>query len=157
MGADDLQITPVTVDRVMRVRPREILTVHAEDTLADVSRQFERKRTAVAMVVDEPQHLIGVVSLGDIVHAIGERGAGALSLPIRTIMSYDVATCEPGEPAESALQKMTERDVKHLPVVENGRLLSCVEKIDALQTLYEEAELDFAQLRNYVFKTGGRY
>jgi hypothetical protein len=51
MSVDDLSSTSVLVDRVMHLYPREILTVHREDTLVVVSRQFERKRTAVAMVV----------------------------------------------------------------------------------------------------------
>jgi CBS domain-containing protein len=52
---------------------------------------------------------------------------------------------------------MTEYGVKHLPVVDDGKLLGCIEKIDVLEALYSEAELDFNQLRNYIFKTGGRY
>ena len=44
-----------------------------------------------------------------------------------------------------------------LPVVDGGKLLGCIEKIDVLEALYSEAELDFNQLRNYIFKTGGRY
>jgi CBS domain-containing protein len=157
MGVDDLSITSVLVDRVMQLYHREILRVHREDTLVVVSRQFERKRTAVAMVVDDDDRLVGVVSLGDIVHAIGEHGAGAVYLPVRMIMSYDPLTCAPKEPAESAAKKMTEYDVKHLPVVDNGKLIGCIEKIDVLEALYSEAELDFNQLRNYIFKTGGRY
>ena len=157
MGVDDLSITSVLVDRVMQLYHREILRVHREDTLVVASRQFERKRTAVAMVVDDDDHLVGIVSLGDIVHAIGEHGAGAVYLPVRMIMSYDPLTCEPKQPAESAVKKMTEYDVKHLPVVDDGKLIGCIEKIDVLEALYSEAELDFNQLRNYIFKTGGRY
>jgi CBS domain-containing protein len=73
------------------------------------------------------------------------------------IMTADVATCEPGEDINGALAKMTERGIRYLPVVENGKLTGFIEKPDALEVLYEEAALDFAQLRNYVFKTGGRY
>jgi CBS domain-containing protein len=157
MSVDDLSSTSVLVDRVMHLYPREILTVHREDTLVVVSRQFERKRTAVAMVVDDDDRLVGIVSLGDIVHAIGEHGAGAVYLPARMIMSYDPVTCAPMESAGCAVKKMTEYDVKHLPVVDHGKLIGCIEKIDVLEALYSEAELDFNQLRNYIFKTGGRY
>jgi signal-transduction protein with cAMP-binding, CBS, and nucleotidyltransferase domain len=56
----------------------------------------------------------------------------------------------PDDPAGDAVRMMTARDVKHLPVVEQRGLKGCIEKIDALKTLYNEAELDFIQLRNYV-------
>jgi CBS domain-containing protein len=157
MGVDDLSATSVLVDRVMHLYRHEVLRVHREDTLVAVSREFERKRTAIAMVVDDDDRLLGTVSLGDIVHAIGEHGAGAVYLPVRMIMSYNPVTCEPKELAESAVKKMTEHDVKHLPVVDGGKLIGCIEKIDVLEALYSEAELDFNQLRNYIFKTGGRY
>jgi CBS domain-containing protein len=157
MSVDDLNITSLRVERVMAIHHREILSIHADDTLAAVSRQFERKRTGIAVVVDDDNHVIGVVSLGDIVHAIGEHGANALYLPVRMIMTTKVVTCTPDEAAESAVRKMTDHGVRHLPVVENGTLKGCIEKIDALETLYDEAELDFTQLRNYIFKTGGRY
>jgi CBS domain-containing protein len=157
MSIDDLSITSLRVERVLTAHHREILSIYADDTLAAVSRQFERKRTGIAIVVDYENHVIGVVSLGDIVHAIGEHGANALYLPVRMIMTTEVATCTPDEAAESAVHKMTIHNVRHLPVVENGMLKGCIEKIDALETLYEEAELDFTQLRNYIFKTGGRY
>src|SRR5512132_1795571 len=113
MSVDDLSSTSVLVDRVMQLYHREILRVHREDTLVVVSRQFERKGTAVAMVVDDDR-LVGIVSLGDIVHAIGEHGAGAVYLPVRMIMCYDPVTCQPKELAENAVKKMTEYDVKHL-------------------------------------------
>src|SRR5512132_2209680 len=150
MSVDDLSSTSVLVDRVMQLYHREILRVHREDTLVVVSRQFERKRTAVAMVVDDDDRLVGIVSLGDIVHAIGEHGAGAVYLPVRMIMSYDPVTCRPNELAENAVKKMAEHDVKHLAVVDGGKLLGCIEKIDVLEALYSEAELDFNQIRNYI-------
>jgi CBS domain-containing protein len=157
MSIDDLSITSLLVERVMQTRPREILAIHADDTLGAVSRQFERKRTGIAVVVDYENHVIGVVSLGDIVHAIGEHGANALYLPVRMVMTSDVVTCAPTDSAEGAVREMTLHSVKRLPVVQNGQLVGCIEKLDALETLYEEAELDFTQLRNYLFKTGGRY
>jgi CBS domain-containing protein len=157
MSVEELSITPVQVRRVLNAYHREVLTVHREDRLVFVSQQFERKRTAVAMVLDDDESLVGIVSLGDIVHAIGEHGAGAVYLPVRMIMSYDPVTCAPPDTAKSAIEQMTEFGVKHLPVVENGKLLGCIEKIDALETLHSEAELDFNELRNYIFKTGGRY
>jgi CBS domain-containing protein len=52
---------------------------------------------------------------------------------------------------------MTALSIRHLLVVENGALKGLVSKRDALELLYNEAALDFEQMRNYVFKTGGRY
>lgn len=145
------------VDRVLKVHRRDVLKVRPDDTVVDAAARFGEKRSGVAMVCDSGGRLIGVVSLGDIVHAIGQRGAEALDVPVRTIMTGEVTTCEPGEEISSALDKMTQRGIRHLPVVENGKLIGFIEKPAALEVLYDEASLDFSQLRNYTFKTGGRY
>jgi CBS domain-containing protein len=145
------------VDRILKSAEHQVLAIRPGETVIHAARMFEQKRVGLAVVCDDKDNVIGVVSLGDIVHAIGERGAEALDLPVRMIMTQDVVTCEGSDHVESAIIKMTERGVRHLPVVEGGKLKGIIEKREALELLYEEAALDFAQLRNYVFKTGGRY
>jgi CBS domain-containing protein len=97
-----------------------------------------------------------VVSLGDIVHAVGAKAAEALGQPVETIMTKNPAVCAPGDDIESALNTMENLGIRHLPVVENGKLRGFVEQRNALETLYEGAALDFAQLRSYVIKPGAR-
>lgn len=145
------------VERVLQNFPHAVLKVHPNDTVADVSTQFEKKHVGFAMVCDEGDHLVGVLSLGDIVHAIGQRGAEAIDLPVRMVMTSDVATCDLKEDIEQTLKKMNEQDIRHMPVVDGGKLQGVIEKEDALQVLYDLAALDFNQLRNYVFKVSGRY
>lgn len=145
------------VERVLRVHPSTPLVVGPNEPLREVSKRFERNKQSLAMLCDTEGHLVGVVSLGDIVHAVGERGADALDLPARMVMSPDVALCGPQDEIEDILKTMVRRGIRHMPVVDGGKLLGVVEKPDCLEVLYEEAALDFTQLRNYVFKTGGRF
>ena len=145
------------VDKVLKTFPREILVVSPGEKVIGAARKFEQKRIGIAMVCGESGTLEGVMSLGDIVHAIGDRGAETLDLPVRLVMTPDPVTCEPDDDIESALAKMSDRGIRHLPVVDHNRPVGLIDKIAALQVLYDVAALDFAQLRNYVFKTGGRY
>jgi len=145
------------IERVLQNFPRAALKVQANNTLQEIAVQFEKKHIGLAMVCDDQDHLIGVVSLGDIVHTIGERGPEGVSLPVRMVMTSNVATCGPKEEIEAVLKRMNEDGVRHLPVIDEGKLLGLIEKEDALQVLYDLAALDFAQLRNYVFKVSGRY
>lgn len=145
------------VERVLQNFPRAVLKVHPNDRLSEIAALFEKKHVGLAMVCDEEDNLVGVLSLGDIVHAIGERGAEAISLPVRMLMTSDVAVCEEKDEIENTVKRMSEHDVRHMPVVTNGKLVGIIEKEDALQVLYDLAALDFSQLRNYVFKVSGRY
>jgi CBS domain-containing protein len=145
------------IERVLQNFPHIVLKVLPSNTVQEVATQFEKKHVGVAMVCDEHDKLVGVVSLGDIVHMIGQRGSEAISLPVRMLMTSDVAACEPKEDVETVLKRMNDVNVRHLPVVEDGKLIGLIKKEDALQVLYDLAALDFAQLRNYVFKVSGRY
>jgi CBS domain-containing protein len=145
------------VEKVLQGGGAEVVTVQPDETVLEVARLFERKRKGLIVVCNPDGRIAGVVSLGDVVHAIGERGAEALNLPVRMIMTLDVSDCEPADEISSALDKMRQLGIRHLPVVRDGIPVGLIEGHRALEVLYEEAALDFSQLRNYVFKTGGRY
>lgn len=147
----------MNVDSVLKAGHSQVLTVRPDDAVVEVARLFGQKKSGIAIVCDDGGHVIGVVSLGDIVHAVGERAGEALSLPVEKIMTSDVAVCGPDDDIEVALETMKERGIRHLPVVENGKLKGFVEQRIALECLYEDAALDFSQLRTYVFKTGDRF
>lgn len=147
----------MNVVEVLKTRPSDVLTVGPEEEVLVVARLFEQKRKGLIVVCDDDGQIAGVVSLGDIVHAIGHRGAEALELPVRTIMTTNACVCRTGDSTESALDKMRELGVRHLPVVDDeDRPVGLLEEKKALEVMYEDAALDFAQLRGYVFKAGAR-
>lgn len=146
----------MNVEAVLKSRGTNVVTVGPNDTVVEVARLFGEKKSGIAIVCNADSDVIGVVSLGDIVHAVGARAADALGQAVETIMTKDPAVCAPGDDVESALNKMEELGIRHLPVVEDGKLKGFVEQRAALETLYEDAALDFAQLRSYVIRPGGR-
>ena len=145
------------VSKLIKITGSELLTVRPQDRVVDIAKQFEQKHRGLAVVCDDDGRAVGVVSLGDIVHAIGERGAEALELPVRMLMTLEVVVCEPDEDLDTVVKRMHDRGFRYLPVVQDGKPFALIEERQALEVMYEEQGLDFAQLRNYVFKTGGRY
>ncbi len=143
------------VEQALQAKDMDVVTVGAKERVIDVARRFEQKRKGLIMVCGEDGRLEGVVSLGDVVHAIGEHGSQALEMPVDRIMSENVAVCEPGDDIDSALGKMAELGIRHLPVVKHGKPLALIEQTRALEAMYEDAALDFAQLKSYVFRRGG--
>ncbi len=146
----------MNVEEVLKTRGTNVVTVSPDDTIVEVARLFGQKKSGIAIVCDADGDVIGVVSLGDIVHAVGARAADALGQPVETIMTKDPAICALDDDIEIALNTMERLRIRHLPVVENGKLKGFVEQRNALETLYEGAALDFSQLRSYVIKPNGR-
>ena len=145
------------IEKLLRDRRSDVPVIGPDESVLSATRLFERRKRGLVAVCDSGSRLLGVVSLGDIVHAIRSHEERALTMPVREIMTSEVATCGPQDNVEDALKTMTARSIRHLLVVENGALKGLISKRDALELLYNEAALDFEQLRNYVFKTGGRY
>ena len=84
--------------------------------------------------------VIGIVSERDVVRALQERGADLLRLPVSEIMTTFVATCTPNDSVDSLSVLMTTKRVRHIPVMENGRLTGIVSIGDVVKTRMEELE-----------------
>ena len=103
-----------------------------------------------AMVVVSPDGVIGIVSERDVVRALHQRGADLLLLPVSEIMTTFVATCAPTDSVDSLSALMTTKRVRHVPVMENGRLTGIVSIGDVVKTRMEELETQQEQLQAYI-------
>jgi CBS domain-containing protein len=103
-----------------------------------------------AMVVVSPDGVIGIVSERDVVRALQQRGADLLRLPVSEIMTTFVATCTPTDTVDSLSALMTTKRVRHIPVMEDGRLTGIVSIGDVVKTRMEELEAQHEQLQAYI-------
>ncbi|HVW45161.1 MAG TPA: CBS domain-containing protein [Amycolatopsis sp.] len=103
-----------------------------------------------AMVVLGPAGVAGIVSERDVVRKLHERGAALLSRPVSEIMTTIVATCTPKDSVDDLSVLMTQRRVRHVPVVEEGRLAGIVSIGDVVKTRMEELEANQQQLQAYI-------
>jgi len=149
------------VSKFMKLHGMLVLTVHPDFTLAEAARRLTQRvggrRFSLAVVADIEDRLIGVLSLGDISSALGEHEDKAAGLLVKAVMTTDVATCGPDDELEAVLVRMAETGIRHMPVVENGRLSGLVARRDALEFLYQQASLDVAHLTEWLFRSDARY
>jgi CBS domain-containing protein len=101
-------------------------------------------------VLDARGNLAGVLSERDIVREVARRGAAALQDPVSSAMSRGVIVAEPNETIDDGLARMTDRRVRHLPVVAQGRLVGIVSIGDLVKRKIEEAEAQSAALQDYI-------
>jgi CBS domain-containing protein len=102
------------------------------------------------VVVDEHGALVGIVSERDVVRRLNERGAELLTAPVAEIMTTQVVTCGPGDGVDNLAAIMTERRIRHMPVVEDGRLVGLVSIGDVVKSRIEQLESDREQLESYI-------
>jgi len=94
------------------------------------------------------------VSERDVVRKLNERGSSLLTQPVSEIMTTVVATCTPRDSVDHLSVLMTENRVRHIPVLDNGRLAGIVSIGDVVKTRMEELETEQQQLHAYI--TQGR-
>ncbi len=126
-----------------------VLTI-APDTLVGDLISGLVGRNVGAMVVVGPEGLIGIVSERDVVRMLHEHGAGALGRRVADIMTSDVITCAPEDSVDGLTVLMTTHRVRHVPVVEDGRLAGIVSIGDVVKTRMEQLQAEREQLEAYI-------
>lgn len=139
----------MSVESILKSKGRNVFTIRPEHSVADAAALMTAKRVGVAMVCDAKGRLMGVVSERDIVGGITQYGKGLLDMPVRNIMSSPVVTCAPGDSVKQIMEIMTERRIRHLPVVDGEELQGIVSIGDAVNFRLREAEIEKAVLRDF--------
>lgn len=134
---------------VLRNKGTEVATIAPTATVSELLAKLAEHNIG-AMVVQGDDGLAGIVSERDIVRRLNERGADALQAPVSDIMTTDVATCTPDESVDHLTVLMTERRIRHVPVMFNGRLAGIVSIGDVVKSRMNELEHAQEQLEAYI-------
>lgn len=103
-----------------------------------------------AMVVVGDDGLAGIVSERDVVRELHKRGGGLLGQPVSEIMTTVLATCTPRDTVDHLVVLMTQNRVRHVPVLDDGRLAGIVSIGDVVKTRMQELETEQQHLQDYI-------
>jgi CBS domain-containing protein len=113
--------------RISDVMTEAAVTDRPDDTLQQAAGKMREQQTGSLLVLDG-QDLVGIVTERDVLKAVAT--ATPLDTPVSEVMSKDLITVEPGTSLREAARIMTERWIRHLPVLEGGRLVGIVSQRD---------------------------
>ena len=134
---------------VLRLKGSAVATIAPETTVIELLAGLA-ERNIGAMVVVDHSGVRGIVSERDVVRELHALGAELLSRPVADIMTTVVATCEPGDSVNMLSALMTNKRVRHVPVLDGGRLAGIVSIGDVVKTRMEELEAEQEQLHTYI-------
>lgn len=138
---------------VLKNKGAAVVTISPETTVAELLAGLHEMNIG-AMVVVGSQGLAGIVSERDVVRKLHERGSSLLAQPVSEIMTTVLATCTPRDTVDHLSVLMTQNRVRHVPVLDEGRLAGIVSIGDVVKTRMEEVEAEQQQLQAYI--TQGR-
>jgi len=140
----------MNVKNILKNKGSGVVTARQDDTLQRIARLIADHRIGAVVVVGADGHPMGIVSERDIVNALAAYGAGVLAMQAERVMTRALLTSRLDQTADELLSVMTASRVRHLPVVENGKLAGIVSIGDVVKLKLDEAAAEVGQLREYV-------
>lgn len=138
------------IAHILNEKGGDIYTVHDFDLMERVCHELHAKRVGALVVVDHAGAIAGVISERDIVREIARRGCGILTQPVATAMTRNVVTAAPSDTVDDALARMTDRRIRHLPVVVDGQLKGMVSIGDLVKIKISAVQAKAEALRSYI-------
>ena len=137
------------IAEILKEKGADVVRAAPGDTLADTVRQLDDKRIG-ALVICEGDRVVGILSERDLVRAVSRDGEQALSRPVSAYMSSDVIFAQPTETVNTLMERMTDRRIRHLPVIQDDRLVGVVSIGDLVKSRIAEATFEAESMKAYI-------
>jgi CBS domain-containing protein len=137
------------VAEILRDKGEAVHAIRPDLPLTDACTELDRLRVGALMVCDGDR-VVGVLSERDVVRAMARDGQPAMDRPVSAYMTADVVFAAPGESVAILMGRMTDRRIRHLPVLRDGRLAGVISIGDVVKCQIAEAAQEAESLRTYI-------
>jgi CBS domain-containing protein len=144
----------MNVEMILKTKGRDVITIQPSATLAAAARLLQQRGIGAIVVLDQEGGVAGILSERDIVHTLAKSGPNSLNQPVGEVMTRRLHTCKLADTINDLMALMTAQRIRHLPVVEQGRLCGIVSIGDVVKYRLEEVEFEAGALREYVATAG---
>lgn len=142
-----------TVQQILRGKGNALWFVGPDTMVFEALKLMAEKDVGALLVMESGAGLVGVISERDYARKVILRGKSSLHTPVREIMSRPVTTVEPYQTVEECMALMTDRRVRHLPVLVSDRVVGIVSIGDLVKASLDEKDFLIQQLENYITGT----
>lgn len=140
----------MAVKAILSSKGSDVITIEPTATLDSAVKMLAARRIGALVVLGPEQRVIGILSERDIVRVLAERGAEALTLPLSQVMTRKVQTCTQSATIGDLMEQMTTGKFRHVPVMEDERLIGIVSIGDVVKERVHEIEREASELRDYI-------
>ena len=140
----------MNVATILKAKGTDVATVSSDTKISAVAGTMKDQVIGALVVTGHDARLLGIISERDIVHGLVEHGRDLVDARVGDLMTVDVLTCAPEDRITKLMARMTERRIRHLPVVEDGALCGIVSIGDVVKNRLDEIEAEASALREYV-------
>lgn len=140
----------MNVKTILAAKGGDIVCIEPTADLAAAAKLLTARHIGAVLIRGAGGRLSGILSERDIVQALAEHGAAALTLPVAQVMTRNVATCSEDDTCASIMEQMTTGKFRHLPVVNAGQLVGLISIGDVVKQRVEEIVSESEAMRDYI-------
>ena len=138
------------IEQILAGKGRDVVTTRPDATIAEVAKLLKAKRIGAVVVTDADGGLCGIISERDLARGLADHGAKLLDMRVSQLMTAEVVTCSPEDGLDQLMQQMTEGRFRHLPVIEDGRMIGIISIGDVVKHRLQELETETHMLQDYI-------
>lgn len=138
------------IQDVLRVKGEQVFTIGPEATVSELLTHLDQRNVGALVVCAADDTVAGIVSERDVVRQLHARGTAILDGPVSDIMTTTVTTCSERDAVEELMRLMTDRRIRHVPVVRDGRLIGLISIGDVVKHRIGELEHERENLIGYI-------
>jgi CBS domain-containing protein len=139
----------MNVATILKFKGRDVFTSTANSSLLDIAKLLTQHGIGCIVIVGEEDKIAGIVSERDLMRAIGQAGSKVLNKPVSDFMTSNVVTAREDDTSEQLMLEMTVHRIRHIPVVETGRLIGLISIGDLVKMQIADVEMEATATREY--------
>lgn len=139
------------VSQMLKSKPDVgVISVTPTSTVTEAAKLLSEHRIGTVVVSSDGETLDGILSERDIVRELGKRGVSCLTDPVRDLMTSKLTTCSPSNSALEVLEMMTEGRFRHLPVMQDGKMVGLISIGDAVKGRLAQLSMEKESLEGMI-------
>lgn len=139
----------MTVRSILNTKGHHVTSVEPDTKMAAAVKLLGEKRIGAVLVMSQSR-IEGILSERDVVRVLGERGATVLEEPVSNVMTRKVVSCKETDTVAEIMEMMTTGKFRHLPVLDNNRVVGLISIGDIVKWRVHEYETEQEALRDYI-------
>ncbi len=135
---------------LLHASEQELIKIRAQDCIADAATALTANKIGALLVEDDNGKIVGILSERDIVGGMGPHGADLHDVAVSELMTADIIHCSPQDTVNKAMEMMTEKHIRHLPVFDEDELLGLISIGDLVKWRIMEVQAEAEAMRQYI-------
>ena len=138
------------VKAMLSAKESKVVTARSDATVATAINILKQKKIGALVISDDGNRIQGILSERDVVRALVDHGGDLLKMPVSALMTRAVKTCSLDANIHDVMSEMTNSRIRHLPVLDDGKLCGVISIGDVVKNRLDELEAETTILREYI-------